>query len=68
MQETISNETDEEIVQRHQQDYEEIRKSYVELESVYVKFLSDSGMSKSGYWRGSGVGTTARLDDGSEPR
>lgn len=34
------------------QDFEEIRKSYAELESTYVKFLSDSGLSRGGYWRG----------------
>lgn len=67
VQDNIRNETDEEIGLRHKQDYEDIQKSYAELESVYVKFLADSGMSKSGYWRGSGVPTTAQLDDG-EPR
>lgn len=31
---------------------EKLRESYAQLESVYVKFLADSGLSKSGYWRG----------------
>ncbi|CAM6111044.1 unnamed protein product [Calypogeia fissa] len=62
--ENIRDETDEEVVLRQKQDYEDIQKSYAELESVYAKFLADSGMSKSGYWRGSGVPTTAGLDDG----
>lgn len=31
---------------------EKLRQSYAQLESVYVKFLADSGLSKSGYWRG----------------
>lgn len=34
-------------------DYEDIRKSYAELETTYKKFLLDSGLSRSGYWRGS---------------
>eukprot|EP00249_Psilotum_nudum_P013516 c24374_g1_i1 orf=310-1236(-) len=31
---------------------EEMKKSYAQLESAYAKFLADSGLSKSGYWRG----------------
>jgi hypothetical protein len=53
LQESIANESDEERSSRQLQDYEEIRKSYAELESTYMKFLSDSGLSRSGYWRGS---------------
>ncbi|KAG0580369.1 hypothetical protein KC19_4G168300 [Ceratodon purpureus] len=52
-EESIANESDEERSSRQTQDYEEIRKSYAELESTYMKFLSDSGLSRSGYWRGS---------------
>lgn len=53
LQESIANESDEERSSRQSQDYEEIWKSYAELESTYMKFLSDSGLSRSGYWRGS---------------
>lgn len=53
LQESIANESDEERSSRQTQDYEEIRKSYAELESTYMQFLSDSGLSRSGYWRGS---------------
>lgn len=52
-EESLANESDEERSSRQLQDYEEIRKSYAELESTYMKFLSDSGLSRSGYWRGS---------------
>ncbi|MCO5607547.1 hypothetical protein L7F22_061744 [Adiantum nelumboides] len=31
---------------------ESLRQTYAQLESAYVKFLADSGLSKSGYWRG----------------
>lgn len=31
---------------------DKLRQSYAQLESVYVQFLADSGLSKSGYWRG----------------
>lgn len=31
---------------------ENLRQTYAQLESAYVKFLADSGLSKSGYWRG----------------
>jgi hypothetical protein len=31
---------------------EELEESYAELESMYVQFLADSGLSTSGYWRG----------------
>lgn len=31
---------------------EKLRQSYAQLECVYAKFLVDSGLSKSGYWRG----------------
>eukprot|EP01018_Ginkgo_biloba_P011193 Gb_38515 [translate_table: standard] len=39
--------------------YEEIRQSYAELEPAYLKFLADSGLSKSGYWRGGMPSTTS---------
>jgi len=52
-EESIANETDEERSSRQSQDYDDIHKSYVELESTYMKFLSDSGLSRAGYWRGS---------------
>lgn len=32
--------------------YEEIHQSYAELEPAYLKFLAESGLSMSGYWRG----------------
>lgn len=32
--------------------YEEIQQSYAELEPTYLKFLAESGLSMSGYWRG----------------
>lgn len=52
MQEALEIETEEEQASRQQQDFEEIRKSYAELESTYSKFLTDSGLSRGGYWRG----------------
>lgn len=52
-EESLANESEEERSSRQLQDYEDIRKSYAELESTYMKFLSDSGLSRSGYWRGS---------------
>ncbi|BBN14052.1 hypothetical protein MPTK1_6g08460 [Marchantia polymorpha subsp. ruderalis] len=56
--EILSMEQEDEVVIRDEkEDYEDIRKSYAELESSYMKFLVDSGLSKSGYWRG-GVPTT----------
>ncbi|KAL3690986.1 hypothetical protein R1sor_004637 [Riccia sorocarpa] len=56
--EILSMEKEEEVVIREEQEeYEDLRKSYAELESSYMKFLVDSGLSKSGYWRG-GVPTT----------
>ncbi|KAL2623022.1 hypothetical protein R1flu_003227 [Riccia fluitans] len=56
--EILSMDKEEEVVIREEKDeYEDIRKSYAELESSYMKFLVDSGLSKSGYWRG-GVPTT----------
>jgi len=45
------NQTEEEQDVREQQDFEEIRKSYAELESTYTKFLSDSGLSSVEYCR-----------------
>ncbi|CAM6052038.1 unnamed protein product [Sphagnum compactum] len=45
------NQTEEEPDVRQQQDFEEIRKSYAELESTYTKFLSDSGLSSVEYCR-----------------
>ncbi|CAK9866697.1 unnamed protein product [Sphagnum jensenii] len=45
------NQTEEEQDVRQQQDFEEIRKSYAELESTYTKFLSDSGLSSVEYCR-----------------
>jgi hypothetical protein len=45
------NQTEEEQDVREQQDFEEIQKSYAELESTYTKFLSDSGLSSVGYCR-----------------
>ncbi|KAH9323149.1 hypothetical protein KI387_017788, partial [Taxus chinensis] len=32
--------------------YKEICDSYAELEPAYLKFLAESGLTKSGYWRG----------------
>jgi murein DD-endopeptidase MepM/ murein hydrolase activator NlpD len=51
-EEALEIETEEEQASRQQQDFEEIRKSYAELESTYSKFLTDSGLSRGGYWRG----------------
>ncbi|KAI5084381.1 hypothetical protein GOP47_0000550 [Adiantum capillus-veneris] len=31
---------------------ENLRQTYAQLESAYAKFLADSGLTKSGYWRG----------------
>jgi hypothetical protein len=45
------NQTEEEQDVRQQQDFEEIQKSYAELESTYTKFLSDSGLSSVEYCR-----------------
>jgi hypothetical protein len=45
------NQTEEEQDVRQQQDFEEIGKSYAELESTYTKFLSDSGLSSVEYCR-----------------
>ncbi|KAH8932446.1 hypothetical protein BDL97_19G071900 [Sphagnum fallax] len=53
-EEALEKETEEEQDLRQQQDFEQIQKSYAELESTYTKFLSDSGLSRGGYWR-SGV-------------
>jgi 8-oxo-dGTP pyrophosphatase MutT (NUDIX family) len=53
-EEALEKETEEERDLRQQQDFEQIQKSYAELESTYTKFLSDSGLSRGGYWR-SGV-------------
>lgn len=38
--------------------YEEMHQSYAELEPAYLKFLAESGLSMSGYWRG-GVPSSA---------
>ncbi|KAJ7549785.1 hypothetical protein O6H91_07G068900 [Diphasiastrum complanatum] len=38
--------------QRKRREFEEIRNSYASLETSYNKFLVDSGLSRSGYWRG----------------
>lgn len=38
--------------------YEELHQSYAELEPAYLKFLAESGLSMSGYWRG-GVPSSA---------
>lgn len=54
LQEALEKETEAERDLRQQQDFEQIQKSYAELESTYTKFLSDSGLSRGGYWR-SGV-------------
>jgi hypothetical protein len=53
-EEALEKETEAERDLRQQQDFEQIQKSYAELESTYTKFLSDSGLSRGGYWR-SGV-------------
>lgn len=45
------NQTEEEQDVGQQQDFEEIQKSYAELESTYTKFLSDSGLSSVEYCR-----------------
>jgi LysM repeat protein len=52
-EDSVANESEDEQKHRHMKDYEDIRKSYAELETTYKKFLLDSGLSRSGYWRGS---------------
>lgn len=47
-------ETEEERKLRQRYDYEQIKRSYTKLEPMYEKFLADSGLSASGYWRGAG--------------
>lgn len=47
-------ETEEERKLRQKYDYEEIKRSYTKLEPMYEKFLADSGLTGSGYWRGAG--------------
>ncbi|EFJ16844.1 hypothetical protein SELMODRAFT_421511 [Selaginella moellendorffii] len=47
--EGAESETEE---QRKAREEEELRKSYAELEATYMQFLADSGLSRSGYWRG----------------
>lgn len=47
-------ETEEERKLRQRYDYEQIKRSYTRLEPMYEKFLADSGLSASGYWRGAG--------------
>lgn len=47
-------ETEEERRLRQMYEYEALQKSYTQLEPLYEKFLVDSGLSRSGYWRGAG--------------
>ncbi|KAJ7519610.1 hypothetical protein O6H91_20G046000 [Diphasiastrum complanatum] len=58
-QELTENETEE---QRKKREFDEIRNQYSSLETTYMKFLADSGLSRSGYWRG-GVPSAAQDRD-----